>query len=848
MLTQHALALLSREHVLMTGPPGTAKSQMAAAVLRRIVDERTGEPSYFARQFTENTVQTDLVGPLDFKTLMESGRTEHFTDEGMLGAVHAFLDEVFDGRDMLLRSTLNLLQERELKQGSRTTTGRIECAFMTSNRYIAEILESSRETLLAFVDRVAFVSFVPRGFAEPKNFALVVRRHGGGFGRHRLTAPLSIQDLDVLQSAAERTYVPDAICNALARLIGDLDIELAAAMRADPAFQPTRYLSTRTAVRAAHVLRAVVVLDKIRGRPDRPFQVDFDDLDGLRHHLLLAGLPRDKIAARMDLETDPRERRQLDIMRTEAEIFDRCLAKLPRVEVPKTPPSVDLAGLGSMADAARSSRDPDKLVAAAKELLSASESGASGSDRAASLLSATVATLSERALRAGLAPALRPGTPVAALASELAAAADNLERAAGTGRPMARWLRGRLIWLLDQSLGLAPATVAGAEAAAPEMASDALIAALVSDPVPEALRAHSEDRLRALEEIAALRQKLLAQGAWLGDPEGSDNAWQRALRRLEDDLVLIWDAIFRATAQEILSEANEHPLGNVLAKLGPAMTDIGKVGARIAKLGAESQIERRVVGPRVEPLVAAAFERMETRDRRSAIDEAVGVVETLESAGLDAVIEPSRFVARVVPALLRHERTREGEPRSIANLSDFEKARSDEDPLSLTETLIEIATRVAPPAALEPEHPRAATEAVYTIVRGIDEHLSAEVARLDVARIERGLARLEIWWSSFAERAAAATRDASETVTLLEQVVGSGLLRVLRGQAEPVRLALEAKNLAQVLPSTGDRARRLEERIERLDATITEHLTSLLQGHAARAWQATLGGDTDQPT
>src|SRR5689334_5385766 len=65
LLAQVALALLAREHVLMTGPPGTAKSGIAAAVLGRIVDERTGRPSLFARQFTESTVQTDLVGPID---------------------------------------------------------------------------------------------------------------------------------------------------------------------------------------------------------------------------------------------------------------------------------------------------------------------------------------------------------------------------------------------------------------------------------------------------------------------------------------------------------------------------------------------------------------------------------------------------------------------------------------------------------------------------------------------------------------------------------------------------------------------------------------------------------------
>ena len=118
VLRQIGIALLGREHVLLTGPPGTAKSNLASAVLSRIVDDHSLEPSVFARQFTESTVQTDLVGPINFKTLTETGRTQHFTDEGMLGAVHAFLDEVFDGRDMLLRSTLNVLGIAYKKDGS----------------------------------------------------------------------------------------------------------------------------------------------------------------------------------------------------------------------------------------------------------------------------------------------------------------------------------------------------------------------------------------------------------------------------------------------------------------------------------------------------------------------------------------------------------------------------------------------------------------------------------------------------------------------------------------------------------------------------------------------------------
>ena len=45
VLKQIALALLAREHVLMTGPPGTAKSQLAHRVLGRIVSQDTGGPA-----------------------------------------------------------------------------------------------------------------------------------------------------------------------------------------------------------------------------------------------------------------------------------------------------------------------------------------------------------------------------------------------------------------------------------------------------------------------------------------------------------------------------------------------------------------------------------------------------------------------------------------------------------------------------------------------------------------------------------------------------------------------------------------------------------------------------------
>jgi hypothetical protein len=277
---------------------------------------------------------------------MATGRTEHFTDEGMLGAVHAFLDEVFDGRDMLLRSTLNVLHERELKQGTRTTRGQLECALMTSNRYLAEVLEGSRETLLAFVDRVAFVNFVPRGFGNPACLTEVLRRQVAGRKPPALRAPLTIQDLDELQAAVDGAFVPEAICNTLSALLGLLDQELSAAYKADPNFLATRYLSTRTAVRTRRDPPRHLRLRR-RSSPTRsaPLQVAaWDDL-ALAAHLAPPRRPPEASAVEPSSlhESDPRERRQLSILRTERELFDRASpasrAPPPRPSPPPTPRS-----------------------------------------------------------------------------------------------------------------------------------------------------------------------------------------------------------------------------------------------------------------------------------------------------------------------------------------------------------------------------------------------------------------------------------------------------------------------------------------------------------------------------
>jgi len=828
VLHQCALALLARHHLLITGPPGTAKSALARAVLGRIMCDISGRPSMFSRQFTESTVQTDLVGPIDFKTLTETGRTAHFTDEGILGAHHAFLDEVFDGRDMLLRSTLNLLQEREFKQGGEIAEGQIETAFMTSNRYISEILDNARDTLLAFIDRVPFVSFVPRGFADPANMKLVVRQHGGGFGRHTPTAPLSIQDLDVLQAAADLIYVPEEICDLLTVLIDRLDVELHEARRSDPTFQPTRYMSTRTAVNSTGLLRAVALYDRIFHNPDRPLQVGVKDLAGLRYSLVLTGVDPSALSARINEERDPRERRQLEIMRTESEIFDRVLAKLPVVSIPNQPRTLKIEQLREVVANAHQSRHGDALEDAVRTLVGAFESGAENAKEAADLLVTTVSHLSEDALKAGLTQSATSEATLVAFTSRLASVATSLERAAGRYRPMARWLRGRLLHIVDEAVALST------------QPSEEMVREVLQGAPPKTLTARIDERLGEIERLHTLRTQLA--GA-----DGVDDrtaGWQKGLSRVEGEVALLWDTKFRHTAKAFVKEAKRAKLSQVLTRLQPTGKELEAVAGRLESIGLHHcKLPQRVLGPRVEPLIARAMRDLDVSDRPKAIEEFKAVVHRLEAVSLGAVIPPERMVAWVATPLIRDEGPRQKLTAVAVDQASYANAKQQEASLSLTETLMEMAIVAVPADKQLSEAPEGAVEGVRNVLRALPEATRREVAELDLARVRRGVVCLESWWKRLAEGHERAAKKPGLGVTLLEKVVSSGFLRVLRTDREATRLALEAKHIGEVFEHTEAAVAEIHEAIQALDRQATDVVVGLLQGHSDRAWDAALSDD-----
>ncbi|CAN0434610.1 unnamed protein product, partial [Phaeothamnion confervicola] len=143
------LAAVAGEHVLVIGPPGTAKSQVVRSVSRQFSGHYF---EYLIGRFTE---PNEIFGPVDLRKLRD-GIVEIETAGMLPEADFVFLDEVFLGSTAILNTLLGILNEKTFRRGSTAMDVPLRLCVGASNAMPAET------SLAAFADR-----FLVRMFIDP---------------------------------------------------------------------------------------------------------------------------------------------------------------------------------------------------------------------------------------------------------------------------------------------------------------------------------------------------------------------------------------------------------------------------------------------------------------------------------------------------------------------------------------------------------------------------------------------------------------------------------------------------------------------------------------------------------
>jgi len=206
------MSMVAREHVLLLGPPGVAKSLAVDEVLFRIEGAKIG-----SFQLSKGASQSELIGPMSIRAMKEEDRFR-FNTTGMLPDVeYAIVDEIFKANALTLNKALRILAEGQFDNGGERVHSKLRWMASTSNE-IGDALELS-----ALYDRI-LVRLVVDRVADPENRTRMI---GLGLNRRRglqtYEPMITAAALEELQEARHEIDIPDEVHNTHLQLWQELD-------------------------------------------------------------------------------------------------------------------------------------------------------------------------------------------------------------------------------------------------------------------------------------------------------------------------------------------------------------------------------------------------------------------------------------------------------------------------------------------------------------------------------------------------------------------------------------------------------------------------------------------------
>jgi MoxR-like ATPase len=206
-------------------------------------------------QLNGDTLPEELIGPLDFKRLMDHGDMVRKLDR-YIGTVHlALIDEILSGNSIIRESLRRIMNERQIFLGDGTV---VDCPLITLIGGTNEPIEDAQDSL---VDRFVFrvhVDYIPS-----LKLPSLLNNHG------KITSMVSLKDIQALQKHAVNIPIPEKTKEVIMTIRKNLDESGAISRISDRRFQQmvgenwagTPFLSVIKASAALHEHDEVQVED-----------------------------------------------------------------------------------------------------------------------------------------------------------------------------------------------------------------------------------------------------------------------------------------------------------------------------------------------------------------------------------------------------------------------------------------------------------------------------------------------------------------------------------------------------------------------------------------------------------
>lgn len=190
------MSVLTKHHALILSDTGQAKSRM----VDMFFDGFDG--SYFSHQASIDDKPHDYFGAVNIARLQSDGVIARNGAKFVQNARWAFIDEMFDAPDQILRTLLGILNERRYKENGEWVEVGLRTAVTAAN-YVR-----TNDVTLAVLDRILFNTVLPDVLSPEDYMRIDLLQRQDAYDQPVLPARISLEESAAMADAVSDVFVP----------------------------------------------------------------------------------------------------------------------------------------------------------------------------------------------------------------------------------------------------------------------------------------------------------------------------------------------------------------------------------------------------------------------------------------------------------------------------------------------------------------------------------------------------------------------------------------------------------------------------------------------------------------